>query len=285
MSLLFAFIAAFLSALTAVTQHVASTGAPVAVKGWRLAFYLVRNRLWLLGVAATGGSFAFQAWALYDGRLSVVQSILIAELVFTLLITRVWLGQSVSATAWMAASLTSVGLIVFLTMSEPQGGHPQATSQAWLPALTVFGAITVVCVVLARGGSPTRRAAFYALGSAITAALLATFLKSSTDTLADSGVLTLLARGPVYGLIAAGIVNVLLTQAALHVGPLVVSQPLMVIVNPFVSVVLGVWLYGEHFAGGPAQIGVAVVGFVAMIVGVVALARTSPPPSPPRTDT
>jgi hypothetical protein len=50
----------------------------------------------------------------------------------------------------------------------------------------------------------------------------------------------------------------------------------MVIVNPFVSIILGVWLYGEHFVGGPLQIGLGVVGFAAMAVGVVCLARTAP---------
>src|SRR5690242_6168127 len=67
-----------------------------------------------------------------------------------------------------------------------------------------------------------------------------------------------------------------LTQAALHCGPLAVSQPLMVIVNPFVSIVLGIWLHGEHFVGGSLQIGLGVLGFVAMIVGVVFLANTAP---------
>ena len=68
------------------------------------------------------------------------------------------------------------------------------------------------------------------------------------------------------------IVEVVLTQAALHLGPLAVSQPFMVIVNPFVSLVLGIWLYGEHFEGGAWKVAVGAVGFVTMMAGVVFLA-------------
>ena len=50
----------------------------------------------------------------------------------------------------------------------------------------------------------------------------------------------------------------------------------MVIINPFVSIVLGIWLYGEHFEGGAWKIIVGLVGFIAMLAGVVFLARTAP---------
>jgi hypothetical protein len=72
------------------------------------------------------------------------------------------------------------------------------------------------------------------------------------------------------------VIGTVLTQAALHVGPLAVSQSVMVISNPFVSIVLGVWLYGEHFTGGPLRLTAAAVSFAAMIAGVVLLARTAP---------
>lgn len=289
-SVIFAFAAAFSNALNLVTQHVASTAAPAKDKGWRLALYLVRNPLWLFGVAAMVSSFVLQAVALYNGRLSVVQSILVTELVFSLVLGRVWLRRNVTGAAWMSALVTSAGLAVFLVMSEPKGGHPLATANAWLPALVTFGGATAVCVVLARSGSPIRRAALYATAAGIVWALLATFLKSSTDLLGAKGVVAVLEQGAVYGVIVVGIIGTLLTQAALHVGPLSVSQPLMVIVDPFVSIILGVWLYGEHFEGGPTAIVIGALGFAAMIAGVVFLARTAPslasepaPPSSPTT--
>jgi drug/metabolite transporter (DMT)-like permease len=275
-SVLFAFGAAFANALNVVTQHVASTAAPAKDKGWRLALYLIRNPLWLFGVAAMVGSFVLQALALYNGRISVVQSIMVTELVFSLVIGRMWLRRQVVPAAWASALLTSAGLAVFLIMSEPKGGHPQATAAAWLPALLTCIGVVGLFSLLARGGSPVRRAALYASSSGIVWALLATFLKSATEVLGTKGVLSMLANGAIYGVIAAGVVGTVLTQAALHCGPLAVSQPLMVIVDPFVSIVLGVALFGEHFVGGPGKIVAGAVGFGVMIVGVVFLARTAP---------
>jgi drug/metabolite transporter (DMT)-like permease len=275
-SVLFAFASAFCNSLDVVTQHVASTAAPAKDKGWRLALYLVRNPLWLIGVAAMVASFVLQAIALYNGAISVVQSILVTELVFSLVLARMWLRRDVGAAAWVSASVTSLGLALFLVMAQPKGGHNQATAHAWLPALLTFGGLTAVLTVLARGGSPTRRAILYAAGSGIVWALLATFMKSATDVLAGRGVPGLVEQGAVYGVIAAGIVGTVLTQAALHYGPLAVSQPMMVIVNPFVSIVLGVWLYGEHFVGGDVAIALGALGFLAMIIGVVFLAKTAP---------
>jgi hypothetical protein len=275
-SVLFAFAAAFTNALNVVTQHVASTAAPAKDRGWRLALYLVRNPLWLFGVAAMIGSFVFQALALYNGRLSVVQSVLVTELVFSLVIGSVWLHRHVVPAAWVSASVTAAGLAVFLVMAEPRGGHPQATAHAWLPALLTCGGVVVLLTVLAGGGSPVRRAALYAAAAGIVWAALATFLKSATDVLAGHGVPALVTHGAVYGVAVAGILGTVLAQAALHRGPLAVSQSLMVIVDPVVSIVLGVWLYGEHFVGGPVQISLGALGFAAMVVGVVFLATTAP---------
>jgi hypothetical protein len=275
-SVLLAFAASFANSLNVVTQHVASTAAPARDKGWRLAVYLVRNPLWLLGVVAMIASFVLQAIALYNGSISVVQSIMVTELVFSLVLARVWLHREVVAAAWMSAAVTSAGLAVFLVMAEPRGGHSRATAEAWLPALLLFGGLTAGLAVLARGGSPVRRAALYAAASGIVWALLATFMKSATDVLASGGVPRLVQHGAIYGVIAAGIVGTVLSQAALHYGPLAVSQPLMVIVDPLVSIILGVWLYGEHFVGGGLAIAMGALGFMAMIVGVVFLARTAP---------
>ena len=156
-SVLFAFAAAFTNALNVVTQHVASTAAPAKDRGWRLALYLIRNPLWLFGVAAMIGSFVFQALALYNGRLSVVQSVLVTELVFSLVIGSVWLHRHVVPAAWVSASVTAAGLAVFLVMAEPRGGHPQATAHAWLPALLTCGGLVALlgaCSILPKAETP-----------------------------------------------------------------------------------------------------------------------------------
>jgi drug/metabolite transporter (DMT)-like permease len=281
----FALAAALSNSFNVVSQHVASTSSPPEVKGFALVIYVVRQPLWLLGGVALVAAFVLQALALYKGRLSVVQPLLVTELVFTLVLRRLWLRGVVPGGAWIAASVTCLGLAVFLLMSEPHGGHPRPTAGAWVSAIAAMASLTVICVVLASRGSPLRRAGFYAAASGIVWATMATFIKSTTEDFSAHGLVGMFGHGSVYAVVLVGIAGSVLTQAALHTGPLSISQPLMVTVDPFVSVVLGVWLFGEHFRGAPIRIVVGVLAFVVMAVGVVLMTRTSPEvsaaPSPP----
>ena len=272
----FALAAAFSSAVNLMTQHAASISAPKREKGWRLALYLLRQPLWLLGWAAAAGTFVFQALALHNGPMSVVQPVLITELVFVLALRRVWIRQRVAAAAWTSVVVVCVSLAVFLIAAEPSGGQPAPDTREWLSAVLAFGGAIVVLTVLGRTGSPTRRAAVFGVAAALTWAMEATFLKAATDTLTAFGIGGMLIRWPLYALIGAGVTGTLLEQAALHVGPLSVSQPLMVIINPFTSIILSVWLFGERFTNSPAKIAVAVLSFAVMAAGVIMLTRTAP---------
>jgi drug/metabolite transporter (DMT)-like permease len=276
-TVLFALLAAFSNALNVTTQHIASTsGSRRNVSGWRLAGYLIRSPLWLFGAAAAVGAFVFQAAALNRGELSVVQALLVTELVFGLILRRVWIGQSVRRAAWASAALTCVGLAVFVVLDEPQGGTPAPTSHAWAAVLATCGGAVVMMVLAARWGSPRRRAALYATAAATVWALEATFIKTATQTLTRSGVAQVFTHWPVYAVAVGGIVGTVLVQAALHVGPLSVSQPLLVIVDPSLSIVLSIWLFQEHYAHDTAAVIGGMVGFVVMCVGVVVLTRTAP---------
>ena len=93
--IIFALLAALSNAVNEATQHVASTAAPTRSSGWRLVVYLFRNPLWLFGWVALIAAFVFQALALNEGQLSIVQPVLATELVFMLVLRRVWIGQSI----------------------------------------------------------------------------------------------------------------------------------------------------------------------------------------------
>ncbi len=274
-SVLFALASAASSAVNLLTQRVSSRAGPSG-SWWRLAGYLLRQPLWLFGVAAAVAAFLFQAAALHRGQLSVVQPLLVTELVFVLVLRRLWLRQPVRPAAWGSAALTCVGLAVFLTVAEPHGGSSTPTPSAWPLTLVVFGGASVVLALLAARGSPVRRAALYAGAAAVTAALAATFIKTVTQTLVVDGPAVTLTSWPVYALLVSGVANVLLDQAALHVGPLTISQPVMVAVTPIVSIWLSVWLFAQSFTDDGRVLAAGACAFAALIVGVVLLARTAP---------
>jgi len=275
-TVVFALAAAFSNGANVITQHSASIGAPKREKGLHLVRYLFRQPLWLLGWVAALGGFVFQALALREGQLSVVQPLLVTELVFVLLMRRMWFRQDIAGAAWAAAAVVCAAIAVFLSVAEPTGGRANPETAEWLSALLVFGGVVGVLTIAGMRGSPLRRTIAFALAGALAWALMAVFLKATTDTIASFGILGMLSRWPVYALAVAALSGTLLEQAALHVGPLSVSQPLLIVVNPLASIVLSVWLFEEHFTSSPPRIAIAVVSFAAMAVGVVELSRRAP---------
>jgi hypothetical protein len=105
---------------------------------------------------------------------------------------------------------------------------------------------------------------------------MAAFIKAATQTLTAAGIPGFLAHWPVYALVLSGVVGTVLQQAALQTGPLSVSQPLLIVVDPAVAIGLSVWLFDEHFTDSPFKIAVAAVSFVIMAIGVVMLSRAAP---------
>ena len=277
LTITFALAAALANAVHLMTQHAASAGVSETHRGRELVAFLIRQPLWLLGwVAATAG-FAFQALALHKGQLAIVQTLLVSELVFALVLRRFWVRQHVAKMAWIAALVTCAALAVFLAVAQPHGGHRQPDATDWATAVTAFGGAVALLSVLARWGSPTRRAALYAVAASITWALMAAFIKATTDVLAASGLVGLLAHWPIYALIVSAVVGSVLQQAALQVGPLSVSQPLIVVTDPAVAIVLSVWVFNERFTVGTAQRIVAGAAFLVMALGVTVLSRVAPP--------
>ena len=275
-TVVFALAAAFCNGANVITQHSASIGAPKREKGLHLVRYLFRQPLWLLGWVAAVGGFVFQAIALHNGQLSVVQPLLVTELVFVLLMRRMWFRQDIARAAWAGAAVVCVAIGVFLAVAEPTGGNPNPSTREWLSALLAFGGAVALLAAAGMRGSPVRRTVAFALAGALAWALMAVFIKATTDTLAMFGIVGMLSRWPVYALAAAALAGTLLEQAALHVGPLSVSQPLLVVINPLASIALSIWLFDERFTSSPARIAIAVVSFAAMAVGVVELSRAAP---------
>ena len=278
MPVLFALLTAFSNAVNVVTQHKASISAPKRSKGWRFAIYLFRNPLWLFGWVALVAAFVFQALALHNGPISVVQPLLVSELVFALVLRWLWIHQAIKPVTWWSAGVTCAALAAFIAVAEPSGGSTVPTSRVWVSAAAAI--VGCVAVTAALGwfwrGSAGRRAALLGASASMLWAFVAALIKATTDTLTQFGVSGMFTHWPVYALAAAGLTAEILNQVALHVGPLSVSQPFIVIVDPIVSIALSVWIYGETFSPNTARLAIGAMSFAVMCGAVVVLTRTAP---------
>ena len=277
MAVVFALLSAISNAATAVLQRLASVSQFEEHRGWRGALVLVRDPRWLLGLFFMGGTFAFQAVALYFGQLAVVQPLLVTELIFTLALRRFWLHDDIRFRTWIAALMICVGLAAFLLAASPDEGHRVATAGDWLWALLTRGAVIVILVLLGRSGSPTRRAALLGCAAALMWAIDAAFVKAATDLLSQSGWVALLVNWQLYAVVVSGVLGTLLLQAAFAAGPLAVSQPAILIIDPLASIALGIELFGERLRTSAPALIVSVSGLVIMAIGVVFISAWSPP--------
>jgi drug/metabolite transporter (DMT)-like permease len=273
----FALLAALCNAVSAILRHIASTADPNRPSGHRIVGYLLRNPQWLAGWGAEIGAFVFQAVALHFGSISVVQPLLVTELVLALVLRWLWIRQAVAWAAWAGAVATCAGLAVFIATAEPRGGQPTPTAGHWAGAIAVCLTVVAAASVLGLGGPPGRRAALRGLAAGVMWSLEATFIKSATDDAAQGGLAGLFTHWSVYAVAVGGAAGVVLEQAALQGGPLRVSQPLIVITDPVVSIALSVWLFEEYFEMNAAALAAAATGFCVMCAGVVVMSLTAPP--------
>jgi drug/metabolite transporter (DMT)-like permease len=277
-AIVFAILSAGSSACSAVLQRLAvadraSEGRPA----WRTAIDLVRQPVWLLGALFLAGTFGFQALALYFGPLSVVQPVLVLELVFTLGLRAFLLRDDIASRTWSAALVICVGLASFLVVASPSEGTHVPDARQWMVAVTSRGLIVLVLLLLSRYGSSARRAALFGAATAIVWSVDAAFVKQTVDVLARSGLLGLLTHWPLYAMIATGVLGTILLQSAYAVGPLAASQATMLIVDPLASIALGIEIFHEHLNTGPGYVLGAVASLAVLGTGVVMLSLWAPP--------
>lgn len=255
-------------------QHRSATDAPARhYLRPRLLAHLMTRPLWLAGTLSAGLGLALHVVALDLGTLAVVQPLLVTSLLFALPISaaleRRWVGAR--ELAW--ALVTVGGLALFLLTAQPgPARHPVDLDEAGLVLLPFLGVVAIAAGV-ARGGGPRTRALALGLATGACFGVVAGLVKVVVGQLGNGGPGTVLGSWPIYGLAAIGVIGLVLNMSAFQVGPLGASLAALTIVDPLVSVALGVAGFGERLSGGALFIALEVVGFVVMSVGVWATAQ------------
>jgi hypothetical protein len=77
-----------------------------------------------------------------------------------------------------------------------------------------------------------------------------------------------------YGVVAFGLLGLFLTQNAFHAGPLAASQSTLVLVDPLVSICLGIALYGDTLRTSGAYGPLEAISLLVMFMGAVFLSNS-----------
>ncbi|MGQ7295459.1 DMT family transporter [Quadrisphaera sp. KR29] len=269
-----ALLAAACFATSTVTQHRAASTAPEGSgTGVRLVLTLLRQPLWLVGLAFGLAGAVLQTLALSQGALLVVQPLLVTGLLLALPLSVVLEGRRPARAEWLWASAVVVGLAVFLVSARP-GGGTEVAEPASLRACTAAGAAAVVALAaLSRAGSGRYRALLLGLGGGTSLGLAGALLKETTGRAQADGLLPALGSWPLGALLVAGAAGVVLNQSSYRVGVLTASQPAITIAEPVAAASVGALAFGERLAAGDGAQVLQVAGLALMVSAVVVLAR------------
>lgn len=237
----------------------------------RLLGRLARDPLWLGGIGLAVVAYAFQSLALAYGPLSLVQPLIVTELLFAVPLSA-WLHRlRLGRREWFGTVAVAAGLALTLLSARPHGGDPQeAGTLSWLAAIgtTVF----VVCVALVTGHVLTGpwRASATALAAGVVMGFQSVLLAATVDRLRH-GLLAALAIWQSYALVVASVGGLLLIQSAFQQGPLAATMTVLDVTEPVVAVAVGMVLFDETIRTGLAASSVTVAALVLVAAGIAVL--------------
>lgn len=272
-----ALVAAILFAFgTVLQQKEAQEVSDEDAHSARFLLRLARRPVWLAGMATDGAGYAAQAIALDLGRLVVVQPLLATTVVFALPLGARILGQRVDRRQVLAAVILTAGLAAFLVLANPEGGRQDATTRAWIISLAIAAAVCIPLFVAGRAArSPALKATLLGIATGILWGYSAALTKSVMEDLHD-GPIAVITDWHLYALVGVGWASLTLAQLSLQAGALAPAVATQSALDPIASALLGLLAFDETLnAGAPALAG-ASAGFVAMVVGIVVLAGSSP---------
>jgi drug/metabolite transporter (DMT)-like permease len=270
-----AIVAAFFFALAATLQQKGALGmGEVSLGSPKSLLALAKQTWWLLGTIALLGGYAFQAVALANGRLAVIQPLLVTTIVFALPLGFFLTNQAINRREVLGALVVVAGLVIFTVVGDAADGNDNAPANQWALAVLGFGAVAVALIVLGNKGSVVRKAGLYGACAGVLYGLSASLCKPTVEILGDDGISAVLTSWEAYAFAVTGILAFIVQQVSLATGKLATSVATVSVCNPLVSIVIGTLLLDERLAEPTWHKVVAYCGLGVALVGaaVVSLA-------------
>jgi uncharacterized membrane protein len=265
-----AVVAAFFFALAATLQQKGALGmGEVSLGSPKSLLTLVKQPWWLAGTIALLCGYAFQAVALANGRLAVVQPLLVTTIVFALPLGYFFTAQAINRREILGAVVVVLGLAVFTGVGDAAEGNDNAPAREWAVAVLVFGLVAALLLVLGGKGSLVRKAGLYGACAGVLYGLSASLCKPTVEIFGDDGIGAVLTSWEAYAFAIAGVLAFVVQQVSLATGKLAASVATVSVCNPLVSIVIGTLLLDERLAEPTWHKAIAYCGLGAALFGAV----------------
>jgi len=266
--------AAAFDALTSVLQQSAASAVP-AERSLRpgLLLDLIRSPRWVLGNLAQVIALILHFLALRRGSLLLVQTVLVAGLLFALPLAAALRHQRLRLADWLWTLVLVVGLAAFLGVARPTAGEDTASGVEWAVIFAVGFGLVGLLILWARGRPGAARATALGTACGVLFGVNAALTKACGHLL-EEGTARLLTSWEPYALVAAAGLGFLMAQSAFQAGPLAASLPMITILNPVAAAAVGVLAFDEQIADSGLALAAEIAAVAAMVAGVVALTRS-----------
>jgi drug/metabolite transporter (DMT)-like permease len=260
------------NALASVLQRMGVEDAPDAdTLKLSLLTHALKRGVWLLGFVFIVTTFLLQIVALHLGRLSQVQPILTAELLFLVILLATWFRFQVGWREWFGCAGAAGGLAGFLIFAQPGGGSDVPTTFEWVVAGSLCGGAALLATLSALRGPRWWRAASFGVAGAVGFAFTASLIKTVSNYIANDWI-HMFFHWQTLAVAVCGAFSLFVTQNALHAGPIAASQTALVLVDPLASIALGIGLYGDSLRTAGAYGPLEAISLLIMFVGAASIA-------------
>jgi drug/metabolite transporter (DMT)-like permease len=265
-------------AASSILQQRVAAGAP-GPRDERLRVSLLtrlaRQPLWLLGFGCAGVGFVLQAIALAFGTITLVQPLIVSELLFALPVA-VWLGRRrMGHVEWTGTAAIVGGLALFLAVASPsEPSRPSPANAVWVLVGAAAVGFAALCVLGSRLLARPRRATLLGMAAGVLFGLQSSLLKTVTYLFATHGYVDTMVSWQPYALGAVAIAGLVCNQTAFQLGPLPQSLPAIDVGEPVVAVAIAVSAFGEQVAHSPEALALEFTGVAMALIGMVLLDRS-----------
>jgi drug/metabolite transporter (DMT)-like permease len=269
-------VAALLLGIGFVLQQYAARQEPESrFLSLRIITDLLRKPRWLIGIACMVAGQLLAAWSIGHAALTLVEPLLTTYLLFALLLAVPMSKQAMHWTEVAGALLLCAGVtLLSLSRSTKPIGLSFGSFSHWYAAAIIAGvAYVAVLAAVARRGPA--RATLIGLAAGLVFGIQDALTRQTLEILQGHPITVLFTNWAPYCLLGAGIVGLWLMQNAFSAGPLHASLPTIAAGEPVAGIALGIVVFGDRIQVSPGMLAIEAGGIAALIVGVVAVARSS----------
>lgn len=232
---------------------------------------LMRQPIWLGGIATMVGGQLLGAAALGLGSLVLVEPLLSANVLFALPLAAVWSRRMLQRRDWAGAVCMILGLALFLGPAQPSSAHPVLASPGTiLTGVLGLAAAVVVLVGFSLGRSPRIKALMVAAAGGGAFGLQDLLTQQLVRHLGQ-GFWSHLLSWQLLGVVVAAVVGLTLSQNAFRITDLSASLPALTLAEPVCGVMLSVFVLNKGLRTAPWLLAAGVSGLAVMVLGVVLL--------------